>query len=335
MNKALLRRRLLRWYDAHRRQMPWRESPSAYRTWISEIMLQQTQVATVIPYFERFTRRFPNVQSLARAQESSVLKLWAGLGYYSRARNLHRAAKEIVQAHSAKLPRTLDGLRGLPGIGPYTAGAIASIAFNQPTPLVDGNVARVFARLYKITGNVKSAKVLDDIWQRAAAQISGCQRPGDYNQALMELGATVCLPAPEAALCGACPLSSQCAAYARDQQDSLPNTGPKKEAVHLEWTALHIEDKGRLLLWQRSAKERFLRGHWGLPETRHLPRLDPGPRLALVRHSITHHRIRLDVRRAKWSGGRLPTEARWVPRSNMRNYLISNLWRKATLKKTP
>src|SRR5271167_1024821 len=184
-------RDLLRWYRHHHRQLPWRATRDPYRIWVSEIMLQQTRVETVRPYYARWLRAFPTIQALARASDDRVLKLWEGLGYYSRARNLHRAAQTIVREHDGKVSRTVEGLRELPGIGRYTAGAIASIAFDQRTPLVDGNVARVFARIFAIRANVKSPRTLQSLWNLAGDLLPDTNA-GEFNQALMELGALVC-----------------------------------------------------------------------------------------------------------------------------------------------
>src|SRR5688500_14779764 len=237
---------LLAWYDLERRRMPWREEVSPYRTWVSEIMLQQTQVATVVPYFERFLRRFPDVRSLARAGEDEVLRLWAGLGYYSRARNLLAAARAVESALGGRIPDDVEGLMSLPGIGRYTAGAIASIAFGRPRPLVDGNVVRVFARLFALRGDAKSPALQKEAWALAERLVEPA-RPGDWNQALMELGARVCLPPPEAPLCGSCPLAGACQARRRGLARALPEAAGKPEPVALAWTALRIERAGRLL----------------------------------------------------------------------------------------
>lgn len=194
---------LLAWYDQNARHLPWRSDITPYRVWVSEIMLQQTQVETVIPYFERFMRRFPNLESLAAASQEDVLQTWEGLGYYSRARNLHQCARLLCQEYGGQLPADLDALRALPGIGRYTAGAIASIAFNLPTPALDANIRRVFSRLLELREPLGSAAVEKQLWEAAENSLSR-ERPGDYNQALMELGALVCKSkAPD---CPRCPL---------------------------------------------------------------------------------------------------------------------------------
>jgi len=211
---------LLRWYDSHARILPWRENPEPYAVWISEIMLQQTRVEAVIPYFNRWMKAFPDLPSLAAASEAEVLKLWEGLGYYSRARNIHRAARIVMEEYGGSLPSSFEGLRSLPGVGDYTAGAIGSIAFQLPVPCVDGNVLRVVARLLAEKSDIGSSatKRLMTEW---LSKIIPVERPGDFNQAMMELGATVCLPngAPK---CEACPVSGLCEARRQNRIDEFP-----------------------------------------------------------------------------------------------------------------
>jgi A/G-specific adenine glycosylase len=199
-----LRAALLAWFDRNRRELPWRRTRDPYAIWLSEVMLQQTQVATVIPYWERFLARFPTVTALAEAPLDEVLSLWSGLGYYSRARNLHRAANEVVARHGGALPASHAALLALPGFGRYTAGAVASIAFGLPEPLVDGNVARVFSRACAIEGAPGDREREKKLWAEAARWVQG-ERPGELNQALMELGATVCTA--RSPRCGLCPLT--------------------------------------------------------------------------------------------------------------------------------
>lgn len=328
MNSSELHRDLLTWYDAHRRRMPWREKTSPYRTWISEIMLQQTQVATVIPYFHRFVKTFPDIRSLARANEEKVLRHWAGLGYYSRARNLRRAAIEMCDRFAGRIPETLEDLKSLPGIGPYTAAAISSIAYGHPHELVDGNVSRVFARLFAERGNVKALSVDKRMWKHAAGLIHR-HRPGDWNQAVMELGALICLPLPDSPRCGECPIKKHCLAKRANIQEKLPHMPIQRKPIHLSWTSLDIRKDGKRLLWKRDDNERFLRGHWGLPETRHLKNILASNHLRTVKHSITHHRISLEIRSAPPPTGTLPPQARWVTERTLPRYLVSSLWRKA------
>lgn len=235
---------LLLWYDAHGRKLPWRETVTPYRTWVSEIMLQQTRVAAVIPYFERFMAELPTVEALANIPEERLFKLWEGLGYYSRARNLQKAAKIIVGQYGGELPRSAAELQKLPGIGAYTAAAIASINFGEPVAAVDGNLLRVAARVSGCGEDIMDAKVRRDFQRRLDAVIDRT-RPGAYNQAMMDLGATVCLP-NGAPLCAQCPARSFCEAYRQRLTDVLPVRSAKKERRAEERTVFLIR-KGNLL----------------------------------------------------------------------------------------
>ncbi len=252
---------LLAWYDANARVLPWRSDPTPYRVWISEIMLQQTRVEAGLPYFERFMAALPTVQHLASVDEQTLLKLWEGLGYYNRARNLQKAAKIIVNEHGGQLPGTPQQLLSLPGIGPYTAGAIASIAFGYPVPAVDGNVLRVLARLTAYQGDVLAAGVKEKT--AAALQQILPQRVGDFNQALMELGALVCLPngTPK---CLLCPLREQCRARAEGLENNLPVKAPKKQRRTEQRTVLLALHEGRVALRRRPA-EGLLADLWEFP----------------------------------------------------------------------
>ena len=219
---------LLKWYDGARRDLPWRHSRDPYAIWISETMLQQTRVETVIPYYERFLERFPDVYALASADTDDVFGQWAGLGYYSRARNLQAAAQQVVDGFAGRLPDEAEALRTLPGIGRYTAGAVASIAFDRPEPLVDGNVARVLARLLGIREDIKQSAVVQRLWEEATALVQG-PRPGDFNQSLMELGATVCTPrSPQ---CEACPLRRRCGRPPRGRCRAASRQKPQQTAA--------------------------------------------------------------------------------------------------------
>ncbi|MDX6768031.1 MAG: A/G-specific adenine glycosylase [Elusimicrobiota bacterium] len=310
---------LLRWYRRARRDLPWRRDPTPYRVWVSEVMLQQTTVATVIPYYERFLRAFPTVKALAAAPEEAVLKQWAGLGYYSRARNLHRAAREM----GAAFPSDYDGILALPGVGRYTAGAIGSIAFGKPWPLVDGNVARVFARLFGLKGRAKDPAFLKSLWPRAEALVHKTA-PGDWNQALMELGATVCTP--DSPSCGACPLSSFCVAFKKGLQDKLPLPEEARAPVPVRWDCLWIEECGRVLLWKRGPEERLLKDLWGLPEAGRVE-ARTGRRLAATTHSITRYSLTVELHEATRIG-RTPERARWVAKTRLKDFLVSSLWLK-------
>ncbi len=252
---------LLTWYDTSARDLPWRSDHSPYRTWISEIMLQQTQVDTVIPYFERWMARFPDVAALAEADQQEVLNLWEGLGYYSRARNLHHAARIIHTGYQDALPETPEALEDLPGIGPYTAAAIASIAFGKDTATVDGNIRRVFSRLYNLKEPVRSPESERRIWSLAEENLPP-GRAGDYNQALMDLGATICTTkAPD---CARCPIQADCQARAAGVQEQRPVRLPRKKVPHLTVTAAVIRREGKVLLSKRPA-EGMLGGLWEFP----------------------------------------------------------------------
>jgi A/G-specific adenine glycosylase len=250
--KAAFRRRLLAWYDEHARDLPWRESRDPYRVWLSEIMLQQTRVAAVIAHYHEFLRRFPTVEKLAAARASSVLAAWSGLGYYRRARMLHAAAKVVARDYGGKFPETMEGLRELPGIGRYTAAAIASIAFGEPVAVVDGNVERV---LHRLSGKRLAG---EQLWE-AAGGLLDRGRPGDFNQAMMELGATVCTP--RAPACLMCPVIELCAA--RGEMAARPKAaGQIKREIHY---ALGCRD-GEVFLVQRAQDASLMPGMWELPE---------------------------------------------------------------------
>lgn len=252
---------LLAWYDENKRDLPWRQNVSPYTTWISEIMLQQTRVAAVLPYYQRFLEAFPTVEALANAHEQQLLKLWEGLGYYSRARNLHKAAKEIVQRGG--FPQTYADILTLSGIGEYTAGAIASIAFGQKVSAVDGNVLRIAARLGSFTDNVLDPKFRRTVRELMDEAVSA-ERPGAFNQALMDLGATVCLPKnPQ---CSQCPLQPMCLAYAQNRQKELPVRISKTKKRAEELTVFLLLQDGRVALRQRPASG-LLASLWEYPHT--------------------------------------------------------------------
>jgi A/G-specific adenine glycosylase len=321
----LLRSDLLRWYRRAKRDLPWRRDPTPYRVWVSEIMLQQTTVAAVTPKYEAFLHRFPTLAQLAAASEESVLKHWAGLGYYSRARNLRRAALAVVEGHGGTFPSDFDAVLALPGIGRYTAGAMLSIAFGKPYPLVDGNVIRVFSRLFGMKGRAKDAAFAKTMWP-VAERLMPAKDPGDWNQALMELGATVCTP--ESPSCGACPVAHRCVAFNKGLQDKLPLLETRREPVPVRWTCLWIEKDGHVLIWKRSEKERLLKNLWGLPEQGRV-KAAMGERLAAASHSITHHALQVELRAATLrDGSALPPEARWTPRRELSDRLVSSLWLK-------
>jgi A/G-specific adenine glycosylase len=304
--------------------MPWRRKVTPYRTWVSEIMLQQTRVETVIPYFERWMRRFPSVGALAEAPLDDVLQHWAGLGYYARARNLHAAAREIQDKHGGRFPSEPEQIRALPGIGRYTAGAIASIAFGKPEPILDGNVARVLSRVFRVDGDDKA------LW-KLAAELVPSEAPGDFNQALMELGATVC--APKEPRCAECPVSSLCGARASGEQARFPPPRKKASVRAVEKIAVVCARGDEVLmvkrpaaglwggLWEPPTGERergedelraaarVLAGATGL-------RLDRAVELDRFEHVLTHRRMRFVAFRGA-GRGRLRLSgyeaARWLP----------------------
>ena len=255
-------KRVFAWYAENKRDLPWRrDAHDPYRVWISETLLQQTQVATVIPYYERFLARFPNVRALASARLDDVLKTWEGAGYYARARNLHRAAKEIVARFDGKIPSTVEELLTLPGIGRYTAGAIASIAFHRDAPVLDGNVTRVLCRYFKITGDPKGAATQKKLWELAGTLLPQ-GRAGDFNQALMELGATVC--APRNPQCAVCPFKRGCLARRLNLQEKIPTKRKKKELPHHQ-VAVGIIWKGKHILIAKRFARDLLGGLWEFP----------------------------------------------------------------------
>lgn len=244
-------RPLTEWYKCNKRDLPWRTSPTPYRVWVSEIMLQQTRVEAVRTYYLRFMQRLPNIRALAEAEDDLLLKLWEGLGYYSRVRNLKKAARLIMDQYGGLLPASYEALRTLPGIGAYTAGAIASIAFGIPVPAVDGNVLRVLSRMLGSYADVTAPRV-KEAYRMALLDIVPGTRPGDFNQALMELGATVCLPNPKAAPdCPACPVRGECSAYSMDCAISLPVKTPKKDRSVEKRTIVLVTVAGKVLLFRR------------------------------------------------------------------------------------
>lgn len=237
---------LLSWYRRHKRELPWRASHDPYRVWVAEIMLQQTRIAAVLPYYERFLAKYPDAASLAHASKPAVLRLWSGLGYYSRARNLHAAAGEIVARHAGEFPRTLDGALGLPGVGRYTAAAVLSIAYDVPLAALDGNIARVLARIRAVRGDLRASHRWRQL-NRAADQLLAHSAPGDWNQALMELGETICTP--QNPRCSECPVANDCLARALHLTHKIPAPRRKPPAVQVRIAAAILCDhRGRTLL---------------------------------------------------------------------------------------
>jgi A/G-specific adenine glycosylase len=335
---------LLRWYDHHARSLPWRakpgERPDAYRVWLSEIMLQQTTVASVKGYFERFLARFPTVTSLAAAPLEEVMRLWAGLGYYSRARNLHACAKVVMEDHGGRFPDTEAGLLTLPGIGPYTAAAIAAIAFDRPAAAVDGNVERVVTRLFRIAEPLPGAKARV---KREVLAMVPHTRPGDFAQGLMDLGATICTPRKPA--CALCPWAQSCAARAAGDQETYPRKAPKRAGetrYGMAYVALRADDavllrtrppKGLLGGMAETPTSEWLpggpagMGHHAAPF--HAPwRRLPSP----VRHVFTHFPLELGVMVAHVPAVAPPPEGmRFTPRAGLHEEPLSTLMRKVLL----
>jgi A/G-specific adenine glycosylase len=315
---------LLLWYGKHRRDLPWRKTQDPYRIWISEIMLQQTRVAAVIPYYERFLARFPDVRALASAPEQHLLAAWAGLGYYSRARNLQKAAKNIVEMDA--FPEDYSSLRDLPGVGDYTAAAIASIAFGLSHPVLDGNVLRVLSRLAAEDGNIRSEAVRKRL-RVVAESLLDRKRPGEFNQALMELGATVCLP--KQPQCRRCPLSPHCEARRLGRENQLPVRLSRPGSSVVEKHLLVIEKDGKLLFWQRPEGSRRLAGFWELPEREQLPGAQVRDRVAGFRHTIVNTNYACQVFRA--SLGEPPQGFHWRSKRGFGRIPLSTTARKALL----
>jgi len=311
-----LRSALLAWYARERRDLPWRRTRDPYAIWVSETMLQQTRVETARPYWERFVRELPTVQSLAEAPESRVLALWSGLGYYRRARMMHAAARRVVAEHGGRLPAEAEALRSLEGVGAYTAGAIASIAFGRRVALVDGNVARVLARWFAVTDDVKSAGGSARTWRLAERLVEGLapgQEPGDWNQALMELGATVCTPRDPA--CGGCPVAALCEAHRRGIASELPRVAKKRQPATQQRVAI-VLSSGRALLLARRRSDALFGGLWeppsaedGLPALAARLGVDANELRAAghVVHVLSHRRLRVDV-----AHGPLGARRRWA-----------------------
>ncbi len=350
---ASFRRRLCTWFAARKRDLPWRGTRDPYAIWVSEAMLQQTRVETVIPYYARFLARYPDVAALARAPEEDVLALWSGLGYYRRARSLRAAAREIVGEHAGRFPREREALLDLPGFGPYTAGAVLSIAFDLPEPLVDGNVARVLARHFAIEEPIDSKVARERSWELARelvpptpSRTGSPVSPRNFNQGLMELGALVCTP--RAPLCGECPLRSSCAARAAGRQEELPRRARGRPQLDVRLEVLIVRRRGRVLVVRRPARGRMER-MWELP-TRELPDgrgrvrglwpaehavpLRAGEELGSLRHSITHHRISAAIRAGRLSN-QVPADSdrlRWVQAGEFEGLAVTGLTRKLLAK---
>ncbi len=342
--KSRFRRNLLHWFDRNQRDLPWRKRKTLYRIWVSEIMLQQTQVVTVIDYFRRFMRRFPNVNTLADATLDDVLQIWEGLGYYRRARQMHAAAQQIRDEHGGRFPTSFEHVVALPGIGRYTAGAILSIATDQPYPVLEGNTKRVYCRVLNLQQDPNSAEATKQLWQ-FAGQLVSRHRPGDLNQALMELGSQICTARSPA--CTACPVRSLCEAFQVGQPESLPiSTSPKVNYENTYEAAIVIRRAGKLLLRQCQPGQRWA-DLWDFPRFQ-APRrnaqkylsqqIDESTGLIVqlqrpfeqIRHSVTRFRITLDCYLASSVQGRLKKNisSDWVSMSQIQNRPLSVTGRK-------
>lgn len=334
---------LLRWYDQHAVDLPWRGA-DVYRVWLSEIMLQQTQIETVIPYYTRFLKTYPSIHDLAAAPLDDVLKLWEGLGYYSRARHLHKTARRISTEYDGQFPRTVAELKTLPGIGPYTAGAVASIAFGVSAPVVDGNVIRVFSRLVDLEDDVTQHATKKKLWSLAEDLVPD-DRAGDYNQALMELGQKICTRSTPT--CEQCPIQAQCAAYANGTQDERPVKKKRAPTPHYDVAAGIIRgDDGRILIAQRPL-DGLLGGLWEFPggkqeDSETLPEclqrelreelaieVEVGAFFVKVDHAYSHYKITLHAYECRYlhpmQGYDAPTplEAegwQWVTEDDLREF---------------
>jgi A/G-specific adenine glycosylase len=326
--RAGFQKALLGWYKASRRKMPWREKPSPYSTVVSEFMLQQTQVTTVLPYFARWMEALPDFASLAAAPESVVLKLWEGLGYYSRARNLHQLAKAVA---AGGVPRTIEGWRELPGVGPYTAAAISSIAFGRPQACVDGNVVRILSRLTADGTPYRDSATASKAFAPLAQELVNVDEPGDHNQAMMELGATVCLRRKP--LCLTCPVNKFCGAAAEGDPESYPALEAKK-TEHLEVVRVWCERAGSVLLHRNAPDARRLADIHELP-TAEQAGLDPvlvarGRLVARKTRSITRFRIVESIHAASLPKGNILPGLVWVPIGELAAISLSGPHRKWT-----
>ncbi len=348
---------LLAWFDARKRDLPWRRDKDPYRVWISEIMLQQTQVSAVIPYYEAFLDRFPDVESLAEASVEEVLALWSGLGYYRRARQLHAAAKQVAQ--KGRFPATVESLLELPGIGAYTAAAVASIAFDVVVPVMDGNVERVMSRFLAESGDPKRGKTRSQLLAAAAGFLDQ-KRPGDGNQALMELGATLCRP--KKADCPACPIARNCRARAEGSPENYPTPKAKRErkkvslafAVACEtdqgWDEKQMDGEVRLLLFRRPDSSDLMAGLWEIPNIplAGLRRMESalartyggrwrlGSSLGKVHHAVTYRDLEISLFEASvededWIAEG-PVEAAWVSGAELDRFPTSSMVSKALAK---
>jgi A/G-specific adenine glycosylase len=330
-------RRLLRWYKNNARDLPWRRTSEPYRIWVSEIMLQQTRVEAVIPYYERFLRRYPDIAALAAAPEQELLEAWAGLGYYRRARLLQRAAREIVAVHGGEFPREYGLIRALPGIGNYTAAAIAGIAFDLPYAVLDGNVTRLLTRLENDGRDITKAATKRALAARAQ-ELMGRTRAGErgaFNQALMELGATVCTP--RSPKCGACPWMKDCRAFAEGTAESLPYKSSRMKTRRVALAVAIVRRSSSLLMRQRPADEEIMPGFWELPYLEGVGVVPDrfselgllvGLKLREFKHSITDRLYQCTVYEANLDSKR-PEKFRWITPSRLSRLPVTTISKKA------
>ncbi len=329
---------LLAWFAKEKRELPWRATRDPYAIWVSEVMLQQTRVTTVIPYYQSFLKIFPNVAALAKAKDHTLMKAWEGLGYYQRARHLREAAQTIVKKHKGKLPSTRAELLGLQGFGAYTAASVASLAFNEDCAAVDGNVMRVLSRVFAIESDLRKGAAKRE-FQRIAETLLPAGRAGQFNEALMDLGATVCMPKNPA--CALCPLQSYCRAYAEDRVNEFPRKSPKPEIPHHQ-IAIGVVHKGDRVLIALRPKEGLLGNLWEFPggklkgdeslaeccrreilEETNLD-VEVGQRFSVVRHSYSHFRITLHAFHCRYRRGKAASKSsqkiRWVKIADLDEY---------------
>jgi len=361
-SRRKLRRRLLTWFDRNRRELPWRGVSDPYGVWISEIMLQQTQVATVIPYYQRFMAALPDAKSLAAASAEQVLRLWEGLGYYRRARQMHKAAQVIVEQHGGEFPQTFEAVLALPGIGRYTAGAILSIALDQQLPILEANTIRLFSRLILLREQTTTSSAQKQLW-KFAEEILPRKRAGDFNQALMELGALVCTPrAPQ---CDSCPLASLCPAQQQNLTAEIPAPKQKMKYEDVQECAVVVHHNNAVLLRQCQPGERW-QGLWdfprfplehgvvadgnvadGSPASKPAPpaasrddlprrrvqeltgvKIDATAPLTVIKHGVTRFRITLHCYQAAYVSGQPAAGSKWLPVAQLRSTPLSTTGRK-------
>ncbi len=341
MDIPVVRRNLLAWYRKNRRDLPWRKTQDPYRIWISEVMLQQTRVQAAIPYYENFLRQFPSVEALASSKEEKLLACWSGLGYYSRARNLRRAAQQIVRDFDGVFPREAAMAESLPGVGPYTAAAVLSIACGVALPVLDGNVARVLSRLHARPLDLRTGKGKASLGVLAQSMLAP-RRPGEFNQAMMELGATICLPANPN--CRSCPVRSACRAWQLQRVDEFPPTRPKPSERRWSLGAAVVLNRARrLFLVQRPRDAQWLAGFWelpmwdaGLPSERSgngslfsPTDFDLKESMGRVRHTITVNRLDMEVFRARLRNQQRLSGGRWISPDELDGLAVSTITRKA------